>query len=165
MTGSGGDDNTNVCTFTGRLTLSGGAGKDTLVGGLGNDLLYVGENDDSLTGGIGDAALVGGAGLDTLTESLAATTVASNFVLTDRSLSGAGTDSSSLIEMVKLTTSSSNVTSTINATAFSGSTTLTGGARNVEQEMMFHPWRNRKGFDPRSGWTRLIEWQRWKRHD
>ena len=96
-----------------KLTVRGFLGSVTLVGGAGNDVL---------TGGVGDDSLDGGAGTDTLI-----VTGVENVVLTETSLTGAGSDALSLIELVKLTVNVSALTSSIDASEFSGNVSLTGG--------------------------------------
>ena len=130
LTGGSIGDNINVDIFTGNTTLLGGGGNDTLVGGRGNDRLDGEAGDDSLTGNSGNDQFIGGSdsGIDTITESDAAGLVGSQFVLTPTILVGLGSDTLSSIEKVKLTTS--QVSSRIDASAFGGSTSLTGGNGN-----------------------------------
>ncbi len=134
LTGAGGADKIMVDLFPGNVTLIGGLGNDTLIGGALADSLNGGVGNDSLTGNggddqlLGDDPLVAGSGIDTITESDLANTLASNFVLTPISLLGRGSDTLSSIEKVKLTTS--NVGSRIDASAYGGDTTLTGGNGN-----------------------------------
>jgi acrosin len=131
----------NASTFTGNVTLIGGAGNDTLLGGSGNDSLVAGTGNDSLNGGAGNDVLVGGPGNDTLTGGLGNDTLnggggineiresgAANFTLTNTSLTGAGTDVLSNIQLARLTITSGN--HFINASAFSGNVTLQGGPGN-----------------------------------
>ncbi|MBI1312449.1 hypothetical protein GC176_14250 [bacterium] len=116
--GYGGND-----TLIGGLsndTLRGGAGRDRLDGGAGNDRLYgQGTTGDSLIGGAGDDLLDGGAGNDVL---FAEGDV--HFVLTNSSLSGAGNDRIVNSERAVLTGGASS--NFIDASAFSGETTLSG---------------------------------------
>ena len=130
LTGGSIADNINVDIFTGNATLFGGGGNDTLVGGRGNDRLDGDAGDDSLTGNSGNDQFIGGSdnGIDTITESDTAGSVGSQFVLTPTTLVGLGSDTLSSIEKVKLTTS--QVSSRIDASAFGGSTSLTGGNGN-----------------------------------
>jgi Ca2+-binding RTX toxin-like protein len=116
LTGGSSNNNLNASAFTlGSVTLNGGAGNDTLTGGSANDVL---------TGGTGNDTLNGGGGLDRLVESANV-----NFVLTNTSLTGNGTDSLSNIETASLTGGSGN--NNLNASAFTlGSVTLNGGAGN-----------------------------------
>jgi Ca2+-binding RTX toxin-like protein len=75
LTGGVGDNVLDASTFTGSVTLQGGAGDDTLYGGLGDDSLDGGSGDnlevggmgnDTLTCGTGDSTLYGGSGNDVL---------------------------------------------------------------------------------------------------
>ncbi|RLT12749.1 MAG: CHRD domain-containing protein [Planctomycetota bacterium] len=104
-------------------SLTGGAGNNKLtVNGFQGSVTLVGDaGDDVLTGGVGDDSLDGGTGTDLLivTEVL-------NVVLTNTSLTGAGQDALSLIELVKLTVNVSALTSSIDASDFSGNVTLIG---------------------------------------
>ena len=96
-------------------SLDGGAGNDVIVGGLGNDLM---------TGGLGDDSLDGGAGVDLLTESGNI-----NFALNDSALvSNLGTDVLTNIELARLTGGVGD--NILDASGFSGSVTLDGGAGN-----------------------------------
>ena len=102
----------------GRVELDGAGGADTLTGTSG---------DDRLTGGTGADFIDGGGGSDTLVESRS---TASNFTLTDTSLTigSEGTDTLSGIEKAILT--GSIFAETIDASGFSGPVTLvsSGGA-------------------------------------
>jgi Ca2+-binding RTX toxin-like protein len=113
---SGGAHVVNAAAFSGQVTLTGGAGNDTLTGGpnadsldggagndlltggAGNDTLRGGTNDDALTGGLGNDSLDGGGGTD-----LVKAAANANFVLTDTSLIGVGTDSLAALELASLT--------------------------------------------------------------
>jgi Ca2+-binding RTX toxin-like protein len=106
LTGGAGNNTLNASGFTaGPVTLSGGDGNDTLTGGTGSD---------SLDGGSG-------------TDRLAAAADAS-MTLSNTALSGVGTDSLTGIEEAILTGGAGP--NTLNAAAFSGPTTLDGGAGN-----------------------------------
>ncbi len=113
-----------VTTFSGPVTLNGAGGNDTLVGGSGNDSLLGDDGNDVLTGNGGDDMLDGGNNTDTIIESGAST-----YILTDATLeavgSGTGSDALLSIEQAKLTTA--NTASTVDASGFTGKTTLTGG--------------------------------------
>jgi hypothetical protein len=56
----------NAASFSGRTTLTGGAGNDTLIGGSGGNVLIGGPGNDSLVAGAGRDLLIGGGGADTL---------------------------------------------------------------------------------------------------
>ena len=96
------------------LQLNGGAGNDTI---FGSDL------DDTITGGAGNDSLNGLDGNDLLVESANA-----NFKLTDTKLTGVGTDKLADFESALLTGGASN--NKLDASAFSGDVTLSGGAGN-----------------------------------
>ena len=110
-----------VTGFAGRVTLQGGAGADKLIGGTGNDVLDGGDGDDSLTGDAGDDQLIGGNNVDTIIE-----TNITNALLSNIQMVGLGTDTVSGVEKANLTTAITD--SSINAAAFTGTVTLTGGA-------------------------------------
>ncbi|TXT35824.1 MAG: repeat-containing protein [Planctomycetota bacterium] len=120
LSGAAGNDSINLGLFVGSVTLNGGAGNDTLIGGSGNDQLNGADGHDVLTGNGGDDQLAGGDGTDTVMESGSA-----NFVLTPTALTGLGADSLTSLEKANLATA--NVRSSINASTFTGKTTLTGG--------------------------------------
>lgn len=110
--------------------ISGDSGLDSLVGGAGNDTLSGGTDPDWLTGGAGDDVLIGGTSSgDVVVESADA-----NMVLTDTSLTGAGTDRLISIEYARLVGGAGN--NTLDASAFTRNTdtnaavTLDGGAGN-----------------------------------
>ena len=66
LTGGASANKLDASTFTGNVTLSGGAGNDTLLGGGGNDALLGGNDKDLIMGGAGADTLIGGLGNDTL---------------------------------------------------------------------------------------------------
>ena len=107
LTGGASDNTFNVAGFGGTVSLDGGLGNDTF----------------TLRTGAGNDTINGGAGTDTLIESGNV-----NFVLTDASLTGNGTDSLISIELATLTGGAGN--NTINASGFSGAVTFDGGAGN-----------------------------------
>ncbi|MFT5523927.1 MAG: Ca2+-binding RTX toxin-like protein [Pirellulaceae bacterium] len=67
--------------------LFGLSGNDILDGGDGDDRLLAGDGDDWLSGGLGNDLLHGGTGNDALFE-----TIATDVVLTNRKMTGLGTD-------------------------------------------------------------------------
>ncbi len=117
-------------------------GNDSMTGGLGNDLLYgaagrdtlngEGDNDrlfgqggsgDLLTGGLGNDTIDGGIGDDRLFESGNV-----NFTLSDTALGGLGSDK--LIGVETATLIGGDGANIINASAFTGTTVISGGAGN-----------------------------------
>ena len=103
----------DASTYTGPTVLSGGPGDDVLTGGTGSDVL---------TGSIG-ADTMNGNGNDTLMERADV-----DFVLTGASMTGFGADTLTSIERAKLAGGTS--WNTIDASAFSGTTVLSGGRGN-----------------------------------
>ena len=97
--------------------------KLTLDGGSKDDILMGGALDDLITGGLGTNKISGGGGMDTLAESRDG-----NFVASTSSLTGAGVDSFSSIEALKLTGGPGD--NTFNTEPFKGPVTLDGGAGN-----------------------------------
>lgn len=123
LTGGAGNNAINATGYTGSVSLFGAGGNDTLTGGSGSDLLEGGDGNDQLNGALGNDSLDGGDGTDAVIA-----TGGLNYTLTDTTLVGAGSDVLIVIEQARLTTGASN--STIDASAFTGNTTLTGGAGN-----------------------------------
>lgn len=114
ITGGAGNNVINASTFSGNVTLDGGAGNDTVRGGSGND---------QLTGGTGNDSIDGGVGIDVLRESANA-----NLTLTATALTGIGTDTLSSIDAAILIGGTGN--NTINASTFTGPVTMDGGTGN-----------------------------------
>ncbi|HEX3152259.1 MAG TPA: calcium-binding protein [Gemmataceae bacterium] len=106
------------------VTLTGGDGDDTLIGGAKNDSINGGKGNDLLTGGLGDDAIDGGIGTD---DQIVETGV-TGFTLTNTKLTGKGTDLLSGIELANLT--DGRKSNKIDASAFTGNVTLTGGSGN-----------------------------------
>lgn len=134
----GGRGNDQQLGGTGTDWMDGGAGLDSLSGGAEDDVLNGGGDDDSLDGGEGSDAvngddgnddLRGSAGDDSLDGGLGDDAVVEagnlDFTLSDTDLIGAGHDSLSDVESATITGgAAANV---IDASQFSGSTTLSGG--------------------------------------
>ncbi|HEY9619997.1 MAG TPA: calcium-binding protein [Crinalium sp.] len=99
--------------------LTGNSGNNSLLDGGGNDTLKGNGGNDILTAGVGNDTIDGGADNDTLSERGDV-----NFVLTDAKLTGLGIDTLTSIEAASL--SSINSGTTIDASGFSGTTTLIG---------------------------------------
>ncbi len=116
LTGDDNPNNLDASSFSGTVHLSGAGGDDTIVGGTGiSGINY-------LSGGEGQDDIKGNSTSDVLIEERDA-----NFKLTDSTLTiGGETDSLSGIDTAILTGGDSD--NTLDASAFSGSVTLDGGA-------------------------------------
>jgi len=115
LTGGANANDLNASAFLlGSVTLIGGGGNDTLTGGNG---------DDELIGGLGDDSLNGGAGTNRVFDAGDV-----SFTLTNATLTGMGSDSLTNIQEAHLVGGIGN--NTLDASAFSGSVTLEGGAGN-----------------------------------
>ncbi len=145
ITGNDDDNSINASTFTGTTvlvgnggndilnggsgpnTLNGGAGDDLLQGGAGFDFLLAGAGNDDLRPGAGSGFADGGADTDTLTFTKDADMDLSNtslVVSTGENITlGSGT-----IEQITLTGGAS--ANDIDASAFTGRVTLSGGNGN-----------------------------------
>jgi Ca2+-binding RTX toxin-like protein len=122
--GMGGDD--IIDGGDGNDMLRGGSGRDTITGGAGDDEVYgQGGTGDVLSGGAGNDLIDGGSGVDRVVEE-----ADTDFTLTDNSLSSAATGNDVLVDVEggQLTGGAGN--NTLDATGFSGFTTLRGGAGN-----------------------------------
>jgi Ca2+-binding RTX toxin-like protein len=136
LTGGFGNNRIDASQFSGPVTLTGGDGHDTLlggasadslVGGLGNDSLLGGNSNDTLTGGLGFDTLSGGAGTDRVVEETDLAITLSNSSLIHYVQSGnSNSDSLSSIERAELR--GNHNANNLNASAFSGTVTLIGGA-------------------------------------
>lgn len=120
---SGGDGNDTLTGGNGPDNLAGGAGNDVLIGNAGSDVLDGGDDNDKLTGNAGNDLLFGGTGSDTVIASGGV-----NYVLTNTSLMGDGSDILSQIEAALLTTGI--LASSIDASAFTGGGTSTLNGNN-----------------------------------
>ncbi len=98
----------------------GGDGSDVLNGASGADTIKGGAGDDTLSGKLGNDALDGGSGSNTLSESANA-----NFVLTNTSLTGVGTDTLTNLQIANLTGGTGNNTFTVSG--WTGTGGLNGG--------------------------------------
>jgi Ca2+-binding RTX toxin-like protein len=116
-------DTENVIGGGGGDTLVGSASANELTGLGGSDLLRGLNGNDVLSGALGNDKLFGGAHTDRLVEAGDV-----SFTLTNTSLTGLGTDSLTAIEQAQLTGGAS--ANAINASAFSGPTTLAGDGGN-----------------------------------
>jgi Ca2+-binding RTX toxin-like protein/cyclophilin family peptidyl-prolyl cis-trans isomerase len=122
----GNTGNDSLIGNVGNDTLLGGDGSDTLLGGDGNDSVDGGAGDnDRVTGGLGNDTLNGGGGIGDL---LIEFTNASLTMLTKSTLNGIGSDKIAGFEGAILTGGDGD--NTIDASAFNGTTSLSGGAGN-----------------------------------
>lgn len=130
LTGGTGTNTLNAATFTGAVTLNGGAGNDVLIGGKGNDSLLGSDGNDMLTGGLGRDTCTGGNGTDTLQE-----TGAASLALTDTKLTqGLVIDTLSGIEDARLTGGGlATAVHTFTLTGWTGTATLVGGASTKDK--------------------------------
>jgi Ca2+-binding RTX toxin-like protein len=132
VAGGLGDDTLDASTAMSALTLDGGAGNDVMTGGDGNDRMSGGTGNDALAGGAGNDFMSAGVGNDTVDGDGGTDTIVegadTDFILSDSSLGGLGVDSLAEIEQANLAGGLGN--NTIDAWAFSGSTTLFGLAGN-----------------------------------
>jgi Ca2+-binding RTX toxin-like protein len=129
ITGGVSANNLNAGAFTlGPVTLTGLAGNDTVTGGSGSDSLDAGDGDDTVTGNAGANTLLGGTGTNMLIEASDVHFTLTNSLLTGTTtVPGAGlTDQLSNFALAQLTGGSGP--NLINASAFTGSVTLDGGA-------------------------------------
>ncbi len=109
--------------FAKTIEVHGDGGNDVLLGSSLNELLNGGIGDDTLTAGQGNDTIIGGAGNDRLIESGDV-----NFVLTNSSMTGLGTDVVSGLEFAVLTGGAG--ANTIDASGASFSMVLNGGDGN-----------------------------------
>ncbi len=120
----GGNDTVNVvntANLTNRnMLVLGGDGDDVLSGGMAIDTINGGAGSDTITGNKGSDSLDGGTGNDRLEE-----TADVNFVLTDTSLTGLGTDTLAGFELVQLTGLAGAKKFTVSG--FTGTANLVGG--------------------------------------
>ena len=129
LTGGGGNDLANGQSGDDRIVggagddnLLGGSGRDRLDGGGGNDRLRAqGFSGDTLVGSDGSDLLSGGIGFDRLTVSNDA-----DITLADSQLT-IGTASHQLADIERAELSGGSSANVIDASGFSGDTTLTGG--------------------------------------
>ena len=122
--GDGNDTLKAAPTLTQPVYLTGDAGNDVLVGGAGNDTLLGNSGNDTITGGAGDDRLDGGSSVGETNTLLETTNV--NFVLTNTSLVGVGTDSLANFQLASLTGGTSN--NTFDVSDWTGGGTIAGAA-------------------------------------
>ena len=125
LTGGAGANSLDASGYTvGSVTLDGAGGSDTLSGGAGNDSLIGGPGNtaDAVSGGPGIDLASAPLGAATDNATLAGTTAAATLS------GGLGTDPLSGVEQVNI--AGSTGVNTIDASGFSGATTLSGDADN-----------------------------------
>jgi Ca2+-binding RTX toxin-like protein len=127
---AGGNGSDFLMGGTGSDRLQGDEGQDYLDGGAENDTLSGGAGNDTLSGWSGDDLLDGGEGIDTLVESPENYGLRDvEFVLTNTTLTGNGSDRLTSIERVILTGDDGN--NAMNAAQFTAGTVhLDGGKGN-----------------------------------
>jgi Ca2+-binding RTX toxin-like protein len=133
ITFNAGARNDSLTNTTDRpVNMNGGDGNDTLIGGSGNDTFAGGNGDDSVNGGLGDDVFGGSPGNDFfdggLGNDLLSMSADANFVLTDTSLTGIGTNTLANLERVQITGGLS--ANTIDASLATLPLTLNGGGGN-----------------------------------
>ena len=125
LTGGSGNNTLDASGFGGTVTLFGGAGNDILKGGAGNDSLSGDAGADTLSGNGGTNTLNGGTEIDQVFEMGNVDFTLEGTVLTAQLTSGLSTDDLIAIETAKLVGGDDN--NRLNASMFSGKTTLQGG--------------------------------------
>lgn len=125
---------TGASSLMGITAVQGGRGSDQLTGNGGNELLIGGEGDDTLNGGDGNDTLIGGSGRDVLTGGAGFDCVTetrdSDMTLTNSSLSFGGVSEDTLATVEKAFLSGGGSANAIDASAFTGQTTLIGDSGN-----------------------------------
>ncbi len=125
---------TGVSSLAGITAVQGGRGSDQLTGNGGNELVIGGEGDDTLNGGDGNDTLIGGVGRDVLTGGAGLDCVTetrdSDMTLTNSSLSFGGVSEDTLVAVEKAFLSGGVSANVIDASAFTGQTTLIGDSGN-----------------------------------
>jgi Ca2+-binding RTX toxin-like protein len=125
LAGGIGNNTLNAISFNlGSVTLGGNGGDDLLIGGSQTDFLFGGDGNDTIAAKLGNDTVNGGNGTDVVTEKADV-----NFILTNGTLTGLGTDTLTSIESAILTGGVGN--NTLSAIAFTlGSVTLNGASGN-----------------------------------
>lgn len=125
---------TGLGSLMGILAVRGGRGADQLTGNGGHEQLIGGDGDDTLDGGEGNDTLAGGLGQDVLIGGLALDCVAetrdADMTLTNSTLSFEGIDEDTLITVEKVCLTGGASANVIDASAFTGQTTLMGDDGN-----------------------------------
>ena len=114
---------TQVDGSDGADVITGSGLSDVISGDIGADVINGGNGNDVIEGGIGADAMSGGAGIDTLLESADL-----SYTLTNSTLTGNGSDTHNSFELARITGGAS--ANTIDASAFTGLTVLSGGPGN-----------------------------------
>lgn len=125
LTGGSGNNTLDASGFGGTVTLFGGAGNDILKGGDGDDSVSGDAGNDTLSGNGGTNTLNGGSEIDQVFEMGNVDFTLEGTVLTAQLTSGLSTDDLIAIETAKLVGGDDN--NRLNASMFSGKTTLQGG--------------------------------------
>lgn len=124
ITGGAGHNTIDASAFGLGVTLSGGEGNDSLIGSTKGDVLVGNEGNDSLSGGAGNDSFDGGAGEDVVFE-----IVNNNVVVTNTKLTGgAGLGTDTLLNLENIRLSGGIADNKFDLTAFTGNSTLQGGA-------------------------------------
>ncbi len=125
---------TGLGSLAGILAVRGGRGADQLTGNGGHELLIGGDGDDTLDGGEGNDTLTGGLGQDVLIGGLSLDCVAetrdADMTLTNSTLSFDGVTEDTLIGIEKVCLTGGVSANVIDASGFSGQTTLMGDDGN-----------------------------------
>ncbi len=120
-TAFGGDGDDLFIGGNGKDVFFGEGGNDTLIGNNGADFLDGGAGDDIIEGGGGNDEVLGGPGTDTVLA-----TGDNNITITDKILTGLGTDTLDSIEKAIITGGPGN--HTFDGAGFSGDLTLDAGS-------------------------------------
>ena len=127
LIGSAGNNVISAAGFNNPVTIEGRGGNDVIAGSSKNDVLKGEGGDDRIDGNDGDDAIDGGAGTDTVDDERNA-----DFVLTDTTLSIGLLEDDSLVGIEQADLAGGDGNNDIDALAFTGPTTLDGGAGNDE---------------------------------
>jgi Ca2+-binding RTX toxin-like protein len=132
----GGSGNDIIFGGPGNTTISGGPGNDSIVGGSGNDIIYGGTGANTIAGGSGNATISGGGGGDVLSasgfDSWLMLFGSMNMTLTNTTLSTSGGALPAAVSTVSgfehAILAAGIGSFTLDASKFTGSTLLLGGA-------------------------------------
>ena len=127
LIGSAGSNVISAATFNNPVTVEGRGGNDVIAGSAKNDVLKGEGGDDRIDGNDGNDVVDGGTGTDTVDEERNA-----DFTLTDTSLKIGLLETDTLIDIEQADLAGGDGNNDIDALAFTGPTTLDGGAGNDE---------------------------------